>query len=129
MVNPVLILAALVSLTFPATAQSALPEDGPVPGSGLLAPVLIKANDGFIDVTTGHAAPYVMDYDGDGVWDLLVGEFGDGEFPAERLPQSKGKFVHGRLRIYRNHGSAIEPRFEGFQYLMAGDQPASIPVT
>ncbi len=34
----------------------------------------IKANGEFIDVNTGHAAPYFTDFDGDGVKDLLVGD-------------------------------------------------------
>jgi hypothetical protein len=48
--------------------------------------VRIVAGGAAIDVTTGHAAPYVRDFDGDGTKDLLVGEFGDGEFPVDELP-------------------------------------------
>ena len=102
----------------------------------LLAPVRILADGKPIDVTTGHAAPYVRDFDGDGVRDLLVGEFGDGKFPAAELPDALDdawkqgdNFVHGRLRIYKNHGTNKKPRFEGFEYLRAGGGIASIPMT
>lgn len=109
-----------------ATAQS----------KGLQPPVRILAGDKPIDVTTGHAAPYVLDFDGDGKKDLLVGEFGDGEFPVAELPDAlaagwkKGNnFANGRLRIYRNVGTDKAPRFDGFEYLQAGGGTATIPIT
>ncbi len=84
-----------------------------------------------IDVTTGHAAPYVYDFDGDGVRDLLVGEYGVGSFPKERLPENRRDqdFEVSKLRIYRNLGTDSAPRFEGFKYLEAGGAHASIPST
>lgn len=102
----------------------------------LQPPVRILAGDTPIDVTTGHAAPYVLDFDGDGIKDLLVGEFGDGKFPAAELPAAleegwkKGdNFANGRLRIYRNVGSNKAPRFAGFEYLQAGGGTATVPIT
>ena len=113
-------------LAGPATPQS----------DELLAPVRVLADGEPIDVTTGHAAPYVLDFDGDGVRDLLVGEFGDGEFPPELLPanlkdgwKQPGAFANGRLRIYRNVGSDTAPRFAGFEYLQAGGGIATVPIT
>ena len=83
-----------------------------------------------IDVTVGHAAPYVIDFDGDGLRDLLVGEFGDQPYPQERLPEgAKGTYEQGRLRIYRNCGTNAAPIFKGFEYLRAGKEYASIPST
>jgi len=102
----------------------------------LLAPVRILAAGKPIDVTTGHAAPYVLDYDGDGVRDLLVGEFGDGKFPDDELPEcltegwkKGGRFANGRLRIYKNHGTNTDPRFEDFEFLQAGGGIATVPIT
>lgn len=99
-------------------------------------PVRIESNGIPIDVTVGHAAPYMHDFDGDGITDLLVGEYGDVDFPVERLPKrirdesdSKGAFSQGRLRIYKNHGSDTQPKFNGFEYLRAGAGFASIPST
>ena len=98
-------------------------------------PVRLEANGVPIDVTIGHAAPYVIDFDGDGVRDLLVGEFGDVDFPVERLPKrlqeaaKKSSYSQGKLRIYRNHGSDEEPLFKDFEYLRAGREDASMPTT
>ncbi len=108
----------------------------PAQAPDLLDPVRILAAGEAIDVTTGHAAPYVLDFDGDGVRDLLVGEFGDGAFPDEELPaclaagwKKGGRFANGRIRIYRNLGTNAAPRFEGFEFLQAGGAVASVPIT
>ena len=108
----------------------------PAQSDELLAPVRILAGGQPIDVTTGHAAPHVMDFDGDGVRDLLVGEFGDGAFPNDQLPPNLaagwlkgGRFCNGKVRIYKNHGTDTEPRFEGFEFLQAGGGDATVPIT
>lgn len=100
----------------------------------LRAPVRLQAGGAPIDVTVGHAAPLVIDIDGDGLRDLLVGEFGTGTFPPDRLPEDIGglgrdSFSLGKLRVYRNVGSAEAPRFDDFKYLRAGKEDASIPTT
>jgi hypothetical protein len=102
----------------------------------LQPPVRILAGGKPIDVTTGHAAPYVLDFDGDGKRDLLVGEFGDGDFPVEQLPAKLEKgwkqpdaFANGRVRIYKNHGTDAEPRFQDFVFLQAGGADATVPIT
>jgi hypothetical protein len=67
-------------------------------------PKAIIAKGEPIDVEhVGHAAPFVGDIDGDGRKDLLVGEF-----------------YKGRLRIYRNVGTNVEPKFDGFSLLQDG---------
>lgn len=74
------------------------------------APVRLKAGDDYIDVEVGHAAPYMYDFDGDGVRDLLVGQFGQ-----------------GRLRVYRNVGTNEAPTYEGFEYFKAGHEYGTVP--
>lgn len=130
---------ATVSL-FPASAAlfagACLAATAMAQSNDLLPPVRILTGNAPIDVTTGHAAPYVLDFDGDGVRDLLVGEFGDGKFPADELPtnlaagwRKPDRFANGRVRIYRNHGTDTAPRFEGFEYLQADGDVATVPIT
>jgi len=100
--RPTLALAFLILLAAALPAVGAEVDLGP--------PVLVQAGGTPIDADVGHAAPYACDWDGDGVWDLLVGQMGQ-----------------GRLRIYRNHGTAAEPRFEDFTLFQAGGEDATVP--
>ena len=65
-----------------------------------------------IDVDVGHATPNVVDWNGDGKPDLLVGQFGG-----------------GKLRVYLNRGTKTEPRFGDFQWVQAGRRDATVPVS
>ena len=58
----------------------------------------------------GHSAPFVGDFDGDGVQDLLVGQY-DG----------------GKVRVYRNAGSNSAPVLGGYEWVKAGGQDARVP--
>jgi hypothetical protein len=100
-----LILAAALGL--------APPQAPPAPGSDELAPpVRLTAGDKPINVTIGHAAPFYGDVDGSGVRSLLVGQF-DG----------------GKLRIYRNVGTAKEPKFDRFTWFLDGKPEGCIPAS
>jgi len=77
----------------------------------LAPPVQVHAGGRPIDVLlVGHSAPFYGDVDGDGINDLLVGQFSE-----------------GRLRIYRNLGTNASPRFEGYQWFEAGGAVGSVP--
>ena len=79
--------------------------------SDLAAPVLIHAGDEPIDVQgTGHSAPFFGDFDGDGVNDLLVGQYDD-----------------GKLRIYRNVGSNAKPHFKESIWFKGGAEAGRVP--
>jgi len=90
--------------------------------------VRLLTGDKPIDVTTGHAAPYVYDFDGDGKRDLLVGEFGSGIFRGETTSDSS-PLANARLRIYLNKGTNNSPRYDGFRYLQSEGENASVPST
>ena len=77
---------------------------------GLAKGVKLEADGKPIDVEVGHAAPYFVDFDGDGVKDLLVGQFGS-----------------GKLRIYKNVGSNKQPKFDKFTFFQAGGADATVP--
>lgn len=79
--------------------------------SGELAPpVRIEAAGKPIDTEVGHAGPFVGDFDGDGVNDLLVGQFGQ-----------------GILRIYRNEGSNAAPRLSAGTIFKGDDKDGRVP--
>jgi hypothetical protein len=82
----------------------------PPRAADLAAPVPITAGGKPIDVD-GFAAPFVGDFDEDGIDDLLVGQVG-----------------FGRLRIYRNTGSNARPKFDGFDWFKAGGRIAAVPI-
>jgi hypothetical protein len=57
----------------------------------------------------GLAAPAFFDWDGDGLKDLLIGEFGSGI--------ENGRYVGNFIRIYKNVGTESQPEFSGaFDY-------------
>jgi len=72
--------------------------------------VRLKANGEVIDVEIGHLVPCVMDWNGDGKRDLIVGQF------------SKGK-----IRLYLNHGTDGSPVFKEYSFLHAGGKEISLP--
>jgi hypothetical protein len=102
----VLIVAVLLALGGLVRSEEAAPAD---PGA-FKDPVLIQADGKDIDVEIGHADPYVIDWDGDGMLDLLVGQFGA-----------------GKLLIFRNEGTSKDPKFGKAEVFKAGDADGRIP--
>ncbi len=78
--------------------------------SELASPVRLEAAGKPIDTDIGHAAPFVCDFDGDGVKDLLVGQFGD-----------------GILWIYRNEGTNAEPKLAAGVKFKDGKEDGRVP--
>lgn len=76
----------------------------------LAAPVRILADGQPIDTDVGHAAPFVCDFDGDGVQDLLVGQFGQGS-----------------LWIYRNEGTNQTPKLAAGRKFKDGHEDGCVP--
>jgi hypothetical protein len=76
------------------------------------APVRLVAADGVIDsgAAWGHSGPWVEDVDGDGVKDLIVGDFS------------------GLFRWYRNEGTNQQPRYAKAVNLKAGGEDAKVPI-
>ncbi len=73
-------------------------------------PVRLAAGGKIIDTDVGHAAPFVCDFDGDGVHDLLVGQFGD-----------------GLLWLYRNEGTNAAPRLAAGVKFKDGKEDGRVP--
>lgn len=68
--------------------------------------VQLQADGKPIDVEIGHLVPAVMDWNGDGKKDLIVGQFNQ-----------------GGIRLYLNEGTDAAPKFGAFTYLEAGGKP------
>jgi hypothetical protein len=86
-------------------------KNSPADGTGeLLAPVRLEANGKPIDTAIGHAAPFVGDFDGDGVRDLLVGQFGE-----------------GILWVYKNVGTDAAPKFAAGTKFKDGAEDGRVP--
>jgi len=96
MVAPMILLIALASLSDAAHE--------------LAAPVRLEAAGKPIDTAVGHAAPFVCDFDGDGVKDLLVGQFGD-----------------GILWMYRNVGTNQQPKLAAGVKFKDGKKDGCVP--
>ena len=86
------------------TAPAATPPSGFHPG------VKLEAGGEAIDIRVGHLVPHAADWNGDGLLDLVVGQF-DG----------------GLVRLYLNEGTANEPRLGESSFLEAGGAQISLP--
>lgn len=96
-------VALVVTLGLAASASAAMSDE-------LASPVRLEAAGKAIDTDIGHAAPCVCDFDGDGVQDLLVGQFGD-----------------GLLWIYRNEGTNAEPQLAAGVKFKDGGKDGTVP--
>jgi hypothetical protein len=99
----VVFTGAFASLAFCHLAPRAAAPD-------LAAPFRVESGGKPIDMTQGSAAPCVTDFNGDGRFDLLLGQRGE-----------------CKLRIYRNLGDNARPRFGVSAWLKAGGIDASLP--
>ena len=110
-----LTLLVLLVLGFPNAAQppAKKSEDTREQAAGpyrFSAPVRLQAQGKPIDTEVGHAAPLVVDFDGDGKNDLLVGQFGD-----------------GILWVYKNTGTNKEPKYAAGVQFKEGTKDGRVP--
>ena len=113
-------LGALVALVLglPLTAANdnddEVPPDEPVRSeANLFHPAIrLSAADGVMDsgASWGHSSPWLVDVDGDGIRDLVVGDFS------------------GLFRFYRNEGTNQQPRYAKAVNLQAGGVDAKVPI-
>ena len=74
------------------------------------APVRLEAGGKPIDTEIGHAAPLVVDWNGDGKRDLLVGQFGG-----------------GLLHVFLNEGTDAAPKLAAGTRFQAGGKDGTVP--
>jgi hypothetical protein len=87
-----------------------IPAENVAPSAELEPPVRLEAAGKPVDTEIGHAAPFVCDFDGDGLKDLMVGQFGD-----------------GLLWIYCNEGTNSEPRLAAGVKFKEGKEDGRVP--
>lgn len=75
-------------------------------------PIRLQANGKIIDTGAawGHSSPCIEDIDGDGLKDLIVGDFG------------------GQFQIYKNVGKPNAPLYEKFKKIQADGKDASVRI-
>jgi len=73
------------------------------------SPVMIEASGSPITLTIGHANPLVFDWNGDGLKDLILGQYSS-----------------GKLRLYLNEGTNSSPIFNAFTYMQADGSDISV---
>ncbi len=91
------------------TTLSAMTMLSPLEAPRFDTPFRVKAGEELISVEIGHAAPVYDDLDGDGLKELIVGQFRD-----------------GKIRIYKNHGTNTAPVFKDFEWFEAGGEVVAV---
>ena len=101
-------IVALVAVLLPTVGSWSVAEESLI----FHKPIRLQAEGKDIDVgdAWGHAGPCPADVDGDGLRDLVVGDYS------------------GKFRVYRNVGSNRAPRYAAASYLMAGGVEAKVPI-
>jgi hypothetical protein len=97
-------LGILITILSPAMASATLLNLGP-------EQIVLAGGEDLI--VPGYSVPCFMDFDSDGLKDLLVGEGGSG--------------FDGKIRVYLNSGSATTPQFSDFSYVQSDSGDLVVP--
>src|SRR5262245_46395557 len=108
----IVVLAAVAVNAASVSIQAAdVSSDKPAPAADIFEkPVVLTADGKPIDTgpVWGHSGPTIADVDGDGLRDLVVGDFS------------------GKFRFFRNTGTNDAPKYHADGYIMADGKPAEV---
>jgi hypothetical protein len=107
---PALLVLAFPDADQPPSQKSEEPRAKPAVSYRFAPPVRLEAAGKPIDTAVGHAAPLVVDFDGDGTNDLLVGQFGE-----------------GILWVYKNIGTNSQPKYAAGVRFKEGKADGRVP--
>ncbi len=95
-----------------AAQMALLPLAAPAIGQPDLGPEEIVQADGSDLTVSGYSVPSYVDWDNDGILDLVVGE-GSGTYT-------------GKVRVYLNTGSVSSPSFSTYSYAQSGGSDLTV---
>jgi hypothetical protein len=98
---------ARTTATLASIVTGLLLAPAPVLGALLLGPAQAVQADGADIAVPGYSVPSWVDWNSDGLKDLVVGQGG-------------GTSPQGKVRIYLNTGTPLQPAFSSFAYAQAG---------